>query len=166
MYKADAIELSAQYLSLKVDSMLLLFNNSHNFTELNKALELLNTIDRLLLSHPNHRLQKWVDLARNFGTTVNEKNYYEANAKQLITIWGDNGEISDYSARMWNGLISDYYVPRLKLYYEAQRSDNKFDLITWERNWVSTPWHAKQQKPFENPVDEATKLVKEFTMIN
>lgn len=166
LYKADAIELSAQYLSLKVDSLLLAYNNSHNFTELDKALDLLNTIDRLLLSHPNHRLQKWVDLARNFGTTTNEKNYYEANAKQLITIWGDNGEITDYSARMWSGLISDYYVPRLKLYYEAQKSGKKFSLIDWERNWVATPWHSKGQTPFKDPVDEATKLVTEFTAIN
>ena len=39
-------------------------------------------VDKLLASHPLYRLEEWVELARNSGTTLQEKDAYEANAKR------------------------------------------------------------------------------------
>ncbi len=55
--------------------------------------------DRLLLSHPNRRLDSWISLAKNWGDTPAEKAYYAQDAKRLITTWG--GTVNDYAARTW-----------------------------------------------------------------
>ena len=75
---------------------------------LQQTVDLLMDVDRLLASHPLYRLEEWVELARNSGTTLQEKDAYEANAKRLITSWG--GIQEDYAARFWSGLIKDYYT--------------------------------------------------------
>lgn len=163
LYQDDAIEVSTQYLGLKVDDLLTTYENNEekDTTILNEAFSLLTAIDRLLASHPCHRLRDWIESARNFGDNQKEKNYYESNAKQLITIWGDEGEITDYAARMWSGLIGTYYLPRLKLSYRAKRENRKFDLLKWEQNWVNTPWKP-EVTPYENPIAEAVKLVHKY----
>ena len=98
-----------------------------------RVFDLLEKADRLLASHPTDRLDRWIDMARNNGTTAEEKDRYEADAKRLITTWG--GWQEDYAARFWNGLISQYYIPRLKAYFfgNAQKLDQ------WEEKWVTTP---------------------------
>ena len=34
-----------------------------------------------------------------------EKALYAYNARNLVTMWGPNGQIGDYSSRLWGGLI-------------------------------------------------------------
>jgi alpha-N-acetylglucosaminidase len=163
LYKYDAIEVSTQYLGLKVDELLYDFEDSgkKNRALLDEAIDLLNSIDRLLASHPNLNLKNWVDLARSFGDTPAEKDYYESNARQIITIWGDEGQITDYAARVWSGLIKDYYIPRLKLFYEDWSKQRRSDLLSWEKQWVKIPWKSSTE-PFENPVEKAYELVQEY----
>jgi alpha-N-acetylglucosaminidase len=40
------------------------------------------------------------------------------NAMNLITLWGPEGEINDYSTRPWSGLYSSYYYERWKLLFD------------------------------------------------
>ena len=80
---------------------------------------------------------------------------YEANAKRLITTWG--GFQEDYAARFWSGLIKDYYIPRMKLYFSEQRAD----LDRWEENWIKAPWHNTSTS-FEDPLQSAIKLVERY----
>ena len=48
------------------------------------------------------------------------------SAKNQVTIWGPNGEINDYSAREWNGVVGDYYYgrwqPHLTVYGAGPRA--------------------------------------------
>ena len=51
--------------------------------------------------------------ARLWGTTMDEKNGYEKNARQILTTWHKAGSIiTDYSNRQWNGMLGSYYMPR------------------------------------------------------
>lgn len=50
------------------------------------------------------------------------------SAKNQVTIWGPNGEINDYSAREWNGVVGDYYYGRWHLYF-----DMLFDALDHEQ---------------------------------
>jgi hypothetical protein len=34
-------------------------------------------------------------------------------------MWGPNGEISDYAAKPWSGLLRDYYHGRWRIYLES-----------------------------------------------
>ena len=43
------------------------------------------------------------------------KDYYEMNARRLVTTWG--GDLNDYSCRNWAGLLSGYYMNRWLTYF-------------------------------------------------
>ena len=159
LYVNDAIEYAAYYVAAKADKLYMKALEEHTAGDkltaqytLGQVVGLLLDVDKLLASHPLYRLEEWVKLARNSGTTPEEKDKYESNAKRLITTWG--GFQEDYAARFWSGLIKDYYIPRLKLYFSKQRED----LDRWEETWINTPWH-NTTKPFENPVNIAVELV-------
>lgn len=38
-------------------------------------------------------------------------------SKNQVSLWGPNGEINDYSAREWNGLMGEYHYGRWDLYF-------------------------------------------------
>lgn len=170
LYQYDLIELTAQYLGLKADELLLKFKNETGGNDeklLNEALQLLRDIDRLYESHPTHKLQNWIEFAGNWGTTATEKKHFISNAKRLITTWGgDTHEIADYSARAWSGLIRDYYLSRWRLYYEAKRNNKAFDMGRWEENWIQAA-RLSHAAPFPNPVKAAHNLfIKYWSDIN
>jgi len=80
LYRNDAIELSALYLSAKADiyykSALKADSLGQNIQAkqlLKKTVDLLLNVDRLLESHPSYRLETWVNYARKQGTISEEK---------------------------------------------------------------------------------------------
>lgn len=160
LYQNDAIELSGQYLSLVADSLVknaLQLKGEARENQLNKAYSILSNTDRLLLSHPNDRLQRWIDFARAFGKNETEKNYYAQDARRIITTWGPG--VNDYAAKMWGGLIASYYLPRLKNTLDGEDNNTKFDLQKWEENWAQQG-DKNEQKPFDHPLQEALQLIK------
>lgn len=159
LYEVDAIEYSCQYLGIAADQLLQEFQTSgeNNYALLYDALEIVADIDRLLESHPNFRLENWIAYARNFGNTPEEKDYYETDARRIITTWGGGGILNDYAPKTWSGLIRDYYIPRYKLYYESKKNSIPFDLKSWEENWINSNDISKIQ-PFKDPVEKAYTL--------
>lgn len=162
LYRNDALEMAALYLSLKADDFYkrALHADSIGDNRLkkdagSKAIELLINVDRLLESHPTDRLLPWIDFARSHGNTLKDKDYYESNAKRLITSWG--GIQSDYAARLWGGLIREYYIPRMQL----TLFDQKVDRISWEEAWIRKSGISKIM-PFDDPVQKAKDLVQQF----
>lgn len=109
--------------------------------------ELLRDIDILTSYHPHCSLSSWLDAARSYGDTPMLKDYYERNARNLITTWG--GSLNDYANRTWAGLIRDYYAQRWEMYFEALlhslQTGTKFDqkdlnkrIKTFEDAWVNS----------------------------
>lgn len=89
-----------------------------------RFLEMLLMQDRLLGSRPEFRLGSWIEVARNRGTTPEEKDQYEWNARVQITTWGnrecaDNGGLRDYANKEWQGLLKDFYYPRWETWMDA-----------------------------------------------
>ncbi len=157
LYKIDALEYTCQYLGLKADELLAEFQDTgeSNYDLLNEALKIMADIDRLLESHPNWKLQNWTNYARSWGDTPEEKDYYEVNARRLITTWG--GWVNEYAAKTWSGLIRDYYIPRWRLYYEAKEKGISFDILEWEEKWINSSGISKIE-PFDNPIETAIRL--------
>lgn len=162
LYVNDAIELASYYIAVKADKIYkeALHNDSIGNTRIAlgqsaKVVEMLLDIDKLLASHPTMRLGNWVGYARNWGTNTLEKQQYEADAKRLITTWG--GFQEDYAARFWSGLIKDYYVPRIQLYF----SSNRNMLDAWEEGWINSSW-TDTTEPFADPVAAAQLLVNKY----
>lgn len=166
LYLNDALELSAFYLGSVADSYYkrALSARTEGKAELvsyygDKTINLLMEIDRLLASHSTARLDKWLDKARDVGKTPRQKDYYESDAKRLITVWGGVNE--DYAARVWSGLIRDYYVPRIKFFL----SDDDFDIGGWQNRWVEQPGMSEIE-PFDNPFLQIMELVERFPLEN
>lgn len=79
--------------------------------------EILVDLEALNAFHSHASLDTWIDEARNMGTTDALKNYYEKNARNLITTWG--GNLNDYASRTWAGLVKSYYAGRWEIYFDA-----------------------------------------------
>jgi alpha-N-acetylglucosaminidase len=164
LYTYDVIELVVQYSGLIVDLLLEEFKDQpdKNKAKLDEAIELMAYLDRLLATHPNHSLKRWVDFARNFGDNDEESMYYEANAKRLLTTWGKGLTVlDDYAARTWTGMVGDYYLMRWKLYYNTPKAIREQVLLDWQENWIQTPY-VSDSKPFENPLEAANKIFNKY----
>ncbi len=108
-------------------------------------LHLYDELMPILSSRKEYSLQKWIDDARSWGDTNEEKAYYEKNAKTLITVWGDSPCLVDYAARDYDGLVKDYYRPRWEMFFDAVLK--AFD----------------EGKPFEGIDDELWQFANAFT---
>ncbi|XP_021938138.1 alpha-N-acetylglucosaminidase isoform X2 [Zootermopsis nevadensis] len=80
---------------------------------------LLNDLDVLLGSNEDFLLGHWLEAAKALGTTASEKQLYEYNARNQITLWGPHGEIVDYANKQWAGVVSHYFLPRWSLFLSA-----------------------------------------------
>jgi len=80
-------------------------------------LALLNDMDMLLATNQNCLLGDWIESARKLGVNEKEKNYYEEDARKIITVWGEPGRhLTDYANRSLAGLTKTYYRGRWKLF--------------------------------------------------
>ena len=70
--------------------------------------------------HPEMRVDRWIAAAESWASTPQEKEYYRRNAWRLLTTWGHNERLGDYASRLWSGLISQYYLPRWKMFIEEE----------------------------------------------
>jgi alpha-N-acetylglucosaminidase len=104
--------------------------------QMNQLSALVNKIDLLLSGHTLFRLDRWMEKARRWGHTGEESDYYEADSKRIVTVWG--ADLSEYSARLWSGLLSDYYLIRWEKWYEEIKKGREFDSRSWELKWVET----------------------------
>ena len=80
---------------------------------------LLADIDCLAGELPEFRLDNWLQDASRWATSPEEESYYRHNAWHLLTTWGTAPNLNDYASRAWNGLISDYYAKRWKLFTDS-----------------------------------------------
>ncbi|MDJ1501522.1 alpha-N-acetylglucosaminidase [Xanthocytophaga agilis] len=148
--------------------------NQADFQKYSKEfIELIDDMNKLLGTRKDFLLGKWIAEARSCGTTAEEKALYEQNARDLVTLWGDeNSPLHEYSNRQWNGLLSDFYKPRWQQFFqrvnEALVSGKEIDLAAfekeikkWEWEWV-TEQKAFADKPVGVSVDVARQLYKKY----
>lgn len=164
LYRADALELAALALGLKAEDWFVAAERAVNLGDVRtgdaamaRATELLLEADRLLESHPLHRLARWTDMARAHGETPALKAYYESNARRIITTWGP--PVNDYACKVWSGLIRDFYAPRMKARYDGVKSGKGFARGPWEEAWVKSTAGISPCAAYPDPVDAAVKLV-------
>ena len=89
-------------------------NKNAFFAHSDVLYEILSDLDNLNSHHPHATLDNWLQQARDLGKSPQVKDYYEMNARRLITTWG--GSLNDYACRNWNGLMWDYYAKRWENY--------------------------------------------------
>lgn len=113
-----------------------------------RMLALIRDIDRLLATRKEFLLGDWLADARRWGKTRTEKDRLEWNARRVISMWGEQPLIRDYSRRDWSGMLEGFYLKRWEKFYDAVSAaldqgqafdQGAFDqsLQQWEREWAS-----------------------------
>lgn len=137
-------------------------------------LALMDDMDELLHTREDFLLGKWIAEARANGITEQEKNLYEFNARDLVTLWGDKESgLREYSNRQWAGLIRGYYKPRWQMFFhmldESLKTGESPDLKTfdsavknWEWKWVNKHDNAYSSQSRGNAYEVATRLYKKY----
>ena len=101
--------------------------------------ETLNDIDRVMATRPEHRLSTWIGQAQAWGTTPDEKNLMERNARLQITAWDGKGVLTDYANKEWAGLTRDFLAKRWEMYFESLDSPkSKPDYLRFEVDWANS----------------------------
>ncbi|HBG26890.1 MAG: hypothetical protein A2Y10_11340 [Planctomycetes bacterium GWF2_41_51] len=136
-YLFDTIELISHCAGMVCDKHLQVCINEKNSAKAEEVFELLDKIDSLAAHIPGRNLNTWIKAARQNASTSSEADYYENNARRLLTVWGGK-LLADYAARLWGGLISSFYVERWKSFFDAIDKNEEFDVSSWEEKWINS----------------------------
>ena len=118
------------------------------------VLQLLRDLDELVGTREEFLLGRWLADARRWATTPGEDRLYQWNARNIITLWGtgctegQNDDLNLYAHKQWQGLFTDYYLPRWQQFFA--RLDRSLDTgvaldrapfvdqsCRWEQQWSS-----------------------------
>ncbi|RLN74856.1 hypothetical protein BBJ28_00019781 [Nothophytophthora sp. Chile5] len=127
---------------------------------------MLTTIERLdeiLATNEDFLLGNWISDARALGGDSNAatyqstrqlQDYYEYEARNQVTRWGDNNSeaIHDYAGKEWGGLVKGYYLPRWHMWltevcqaYSEGRQIND-DVLKKARIAFELKWQLSHEK--------------------
>ena len=82
--------------------------------------QILDDVDPLLGTESAFLVGRWIRDARSIGSTEEDKDYFESNARNLITTWGEEDALlNEYASRAWSGLTETYYAYRWKEFFKA-----------------------------------------------
>ncbi len=126
-YEFDLVNLTRQWLSNRFEQRFADYKSAYEARDTeamsackDELLGIFDTLDELLASQPYFLVGKWIADARNWGVTPEEADYFESNARNLLTSWGDRGNLlTDYADRSWAGLVGTYYKPRWEMFFAA-----------------------------------------------
>ena len=80
---------------------------------------ILDDTDAILNTESAFLVGRWIRDARAIGVTAEDKDYFESNARNIITTWGEEDALlNEYASRAWAGLTATYYAYRLKEFFK------------------------------------------------
>lgn len=131
VYRYDVVDLGRQVLGNYFSVVRDHFTENYykkNVAGLHKygdeMLSLLNDMDTLLATNQNFLVGSWIESARQMGINEKEKNYYESDARKIITVWGEPGRhLTDYANRSLAGLTKTYYAGRWRMFINEVKLD-------------------------------------------
>ena len=183
-YEFDLVNLTRQYLSNLFEQRFADYKAAYEQGDTEKMAALkdemlatFDTLDELLTSQDYFLVGKWIADARAWGKDNEEAGYFESNARNLLTSWGDRGNLlTDYADRSWAGLVKTYYKPRWEMFFaavdealaageklEGERYDTLLeDMKDHEYAW----WHDRPgtfpATPQGNPIDLVRKVFEKY----
>ena len=183
-YEFDLVNLTRQYLSNRFEQRFAEYKTAYENGEVEKMAELkddmldsFDTLDELLASQDYFLVGKWIADARGWGTTPDEADYFESNARNLLTTWGDRGNLlTDYADRSWSGLVKTYYKPRWQLFFQAvdnamaageKLEGERYDLVLEAMKDYEYSWWKERPGSFPaHPQGDPVALVKKVLAEN
>lgn len=176
-YRFDVVNLTRQALCSVADQMIDQLEAAAEARDLprfrreaDRFVSLGRDLDGLLGTRHEFLLGPWIEQARSWGTRSSERDFYESNAREILTAWHQpGGELTDYASRQWNGLVRDYYLPRWEKWIALQEKSMEQGTPFPERdylNWVNEScekWiHGCETRyatrPHGDPVETSRRL--------
>ena len=180
-YRYDVVNLARQALAARGLPLVLDVEAAYNRKDRaalvaaeSRVLSLLGDLNRLTATRPEFLMGRWIEDAKRWGTTEEERRLYEWNARNLITLWGtkctegQNDDLNLYAYKEWEGMFSSYFLPRWKTFFEglnaSLENETPFDRgafaaqsCDWEQQWsrATTPFRTA---PTGDPVVTARAL--------
>ncbi len=176
-YEFDLVNLTRQWLSNRFEQRFADYKAAYDEGDAVKMaaardelLATFDTLDELLASQPYFLVGKWIADARAWGATTEEADYFESNARNLLTTWGDRGNLlTDYADRSWAGLVGTYYKHRWELFFDAvdeataageKLEGARFDtLLEAMKDFEYSWWHDRQGSFPATPSGDPVALV-------
>ncbi|KAM3966007.1 N-acetyl-alpha-glucosaminidase [Aphomia sociella] len=175
----DLVDVTRQALQYRAEQLyvrLLVDRNSNSWvfnSSITRFLDVIKDMETILQTHDDFTANNWLSQARSFSSDSKEGYFYELNALNQLTLWGPNGEISDYACKQWAQLFTYYYIPRwssfLSAALDAKEKREVFDEQSVQEIIKST---IEEQVPNmniqtisinDNALNRARKLYKKWT---
>ncbi|MFT3902707.1 MAG: alpha-N-acetylglucosaminidase [Niabella sp.] len=179
-FQYDIVNLSRQVLANYADTLQQLLAKAYKNKEeaayrsyQKQFLELLDDMDTLLSTRKEFLLGNWLEAAKKYGDNQTEKDLYERNARDLITLWGGPAaRLHEYANKQWNGLIRGFYKPRWGQFFtmlDSAAGENRkpnlaaFDknIQQWEWQWVNSH-ELYAASPSGDPVEMSGKMFAKY----
>jgi len=141
-----------------------------------RFLELIGDIDQLLATRQEFLLGAWLDDAKRWAQTDDERRLCEWNARNQITLWGPRDSVlRDYARKQWAGLLRGFHQKRWELFIDrlqqTMATGKEFDASTFEtyiRNWEDKWTHGTDEyapNPSGDSVAVAQKILAKYRPI-
>ena len=184
-YQFDLVNLTRQFISPVSYKWIIELEEAYQQKDLskfvklkNQYLELIADFDHLLSTRKEYLLGKWLEDAKRWGESDSEKQLYELNARNLITLWGEKctegqyDDLNNYAYKQWAGMFSDYHLVRWTKFFEEvekaiqNREDwNRATFLTtsceWEQNW-SKSTRLFPSVPTGDPVEVSREIFEKY----
>lgn len=120
-------------------------------------------------------LEKWISDARKMGVDSKEADYYEINARDILTSWGGKDQqLNDYANRSWSGLISSFYAKRWQMFFDeanlAIKQNREFNnekykstVVDFEGAWWSEKFGKFPAEPTGCSATVAQELLNKYS---
>jgi hypothetical protein len=147
-----------------------------------RLLVLIDELDDLLATRRELLLGRWLSDARRWATSDAERQLYEWNARNQITLWGPRDSVlHEYAHKQWSGMLRGFYGQRWKQFVDRLDAalaagrpldTEKFekDIRQWEEQWThqgastatGTPMPQVRSEPCGDPVAIARRLWEKY----
>jgi alpha-N-acetylglucosaminidase len=146
LFRNDLIDVAVYVMGNRIDRKLSEASRAHVSSDFvlrdtlaHEADLLMRKLDAIIAARPDASLERWISTARAEGTSLEEKALMEQNARRQITVWG-GPNLSEYAAKIWSGMLRDYYAPRWRLFFDLLHEDIALPAIqtqirAWEEHW-------------------------------
>ncbi len=138
-----------------------------------EMLEIIDDVDRMISTQSYFLVGKWIKDSRSWGVNQEESDYFESNARNLITTWSDKDMLlNDYASRTWAGLTKTFYGVRWKMFFDAVNAaldngsefgEKEFEayknvITTYEKAW----WEQRLGNFTDVPVGDSKAIANEL----
>ena len=158
VYKYDMVNIGRQvlgnYFKVVRDRFAAAYNQ-HDLKQLDESgremMQIIHDMDALLATHSSFLLGKWIKDARSFGINAQEKDYFENDARTILTTWGAQGDVlTDYANRNLSGLMNGYYGKRWEMFIAditaSAKNNTPFDQKAFDNKSFAFEWNWNQEK--------------------